>query len=441
MSMIASNPVASVDAEFWREIPGYSAIAANEFSDPAWQERNCLIRADQVTELLAGLVHDEFVTDLADGLSHSTMSMRVTPYLIALINWESPRGDPIRRQFLPLRSEMTASHPLLRLDSLNEHADEIAGGLVHRYPDRALFLATDRCPVYCRFCTRSYSVGVDTPVVLKDRNAPIADRWRAAIDAIRATPSIVDVVVSGGDCFRLKPDQLLELGGELINIGRLRRIRFASKGLSVLPMKIINDDAWTDALIRLSDLGRSRGIEVSLHTHINHPREVTEFVVAAARRLFSNGVMVRNQSVLLRGVNDDFAAMSSLVKLLSDHHIHPYYTYVCDLVSGVEDMRTTVRRACDLEKCIRGLTAGYNTPTFVVDAPGGGGKRDAHSYEAYDREIGLAVYSAPSVRPGELFLYPDPLHSLSPAMASDWAIADRAREMVQTVLRRAKESL
>ncbi len=428
----------TLSGDFWRQIPGYSEVSEQDFSDPAWQERNCIMRPEKLRDLLQDVVAEQFIEDLSDGLSLSTMSMRITPYIFSLIDWNAAQKDPIRRQFMPLKSEMIASHPLLQLDSLNEHGDEIAEGVVHRYPDRALFLATDKCPVYCRFCTRSYSVGVDTPTVTKDRNAPAADRWKLALDSIRKSPAIVDVVVSGGDSFRLKASQLLELGSELINIGKLKRIRFASKGLSVLPMKIIKDRDWTEALIRLSDMGRAKGVEVSFHTHINHPREVTHYVEEAARVLFTNGVMVRNQSVLLRGVNDKISEMTRLVKALSDNHIHPYYTYVCDLVSGIEDMRTSIDDARHLEKHVRGQTAGYNTPLFVVDAPGGGGKRDVHSYEIYDKEIGLAVYTAPGVRPGKLFVYPDPLHSLSAGVASDWTIEKRAQEMVRTVIERAK---
>ncbi len=428
----------TLSGDFWRQIPGYSEVSEQDFSDPAWQERNSIMRPEKIRDLLQGNVAEQFISDLSEGLSHSTMSMRITPYILSLIDWSAAKKDPIRRQFLPLKSEMIAAHPLLRLDSLNEHGDQISEGVVHRYPDRALFLATDKCPVYCRFCTRSYSVGVDTPTVTKDRNAPVADRWRSAIEAIKKSATIVDVVVSGGDCFRLKASHLLELGSELINLGKLKRIRFASKGLSVLPMKIMHDRAWTDALIRLSDMGRAQGVEISFHTHINHPREVTHYVVDAARLLFTNGVMVRNQSVLLRGVNDGFSEMTRLVKLLSDNHIHPYYTYVCDLVSGIEDMRTSIDSACHLEKRVRGITAGYNTPLFIVDAPGGGGKRDVHSYEVYDKETGLTVYAAPGVRPGKLFVYPDPLHSLSPGIAADWASDDRAREMVRMVVERAK---
>ncbi len=438
LEVVTSPYQFTLKEDFWNQIPGYSEVSEQDFSNPAWQERNSIMRAEKLRDLLQDVVAQSFIVDLAEGLSLSTMSMRMTPYIFSLIDWNAAQKDPIRRQFMPLKSEMLASHPLLKLDSLNEHGDEIAQGVVHRYPDRALFLTTDKCPVYCRFCTRSYSVGVDTPMVEKDRNAPIVDRWKTALDSIRESSAIVDVVVSGGDSFRLKASQLLELGTELINMGKLKRIRFASKGLSVLPMKIIKDCDWTEALIRLSDMGRAKGVEVSFHTHINHPREMTHYVEEAAKLLFTNGVMVRNQSVLLRGVNDGVAEMTQLVKALGDNHIHPYYTYVCDLVSGIEDMRTSIDTACHLEKHVRGQTAGYNTPLFVVDAPGGGGKRDVHSYEIYDKEVGLAVYTAPSVRPGKFFVYPDPLHSLSPKIASDWAVEERAQEMLQMVIERAR---
>ncbi|PRC94208.1 hypothetical protein [Solimicrobium silvestre] len=192
-------------------------------------------------------------------------------------------------------------------------------------------------------------------------------------------------------------------------------------------MKITADHAWTDALTQISDLGRARGVEVSLHTHFNHPTEITSFVVQASNTLFSRGVMVRNQTVLLRGVNDNSQTLGMLVKRLGDLHIHPYYVYLCDPVLGIEDMRVDVATACRLEKEIRGLTAGYNMPAFVVDAPGGGGKRLVHSYEAYNADSGLVSFAAPAVKRGKLFLYPDPLHTLSPANRQRWFDPETAR--------------
>jgi lysine 2,3-aminomutase len=148
---------------------------------------------------------------------------------------------------------------------------------------------------------------------------------------------------------------------------------------------------------------------------------------------------VRNQSVLQRGVNDTPETMTLLVKRLGHINVHPYYVYVHDLVKGVEDLRTSVDTALHIEKHVRGSTAGFNTPTFVVDAPGGGGKRDAHSYEYYDRETGISVYSAPSVKPGQYFLYFDPLHQLSTAIQRRWEVTSEQEVMVALAISKAKE--
>jgi lysine 2,3-aminomutase len=432
-----STPDQSRDV-FWRHLPGWTGIEAADFSDPLWQERNAVTRPDQLQKVLSALLADELMADLEAGLRQAPMAMRITPYILALIDWAQPRADPLRRQFLPLASEMTPSHPLLGLDSLAETSDSPVPGLVHRYPDRALFLATDRCPVYCRFCTRSYSVGDFTGQVTKQRNAPTRERWQAVFDYLRATPPIADVVISGGDCFRLKPSQIGEIGDQLLSIPHLRRIRFATKGLAILPMKITHDGEWTDTLCRLAERGRRQRVEVCFHTHFNHPNEITHFTEAAAALLFERGVPMRNQSVLLRGVNDSPAVMAELIKRLSDLHVHPYYVYACDLVEGTEDLRITLSDVCRIEKAVRGVTAGYNTPAFVVDAPGGGGKRIAHSHEIYDREIGLAVYTAPAVKPGAYHVYPDPLRGLAPEIQSAWADPGSARDMIDSVIAAAR---
>ena len=158
-------------------------------------------------------------------------------------------------------------------------------------------------------------------------------------------------------------------------------------------------------------------------------------------RLFERGIVVRNQTVLIRGVNDDVETMALLVKRLGHVNVHPYYVYLHDMVSGVEDLRTSVDTALHVEKHVRGATAGFNTPTFVVDAPGGGGKRDAHSYEYYDRDTGISVYSAPSVKPGQLFTYFDPLHQLSTHQQRRWGDPTEQREMIEQALKRARRRM
>ncbi|TIS33946.1 MAG: KamA family radical SAM protein [Mesorhizobium sp.] len=409
----------------------------HEFADAAWQESHAVTRVDQLREWMVSGAARNQMRDVELGLARATMAMRITPYILNLIDWSNFFQDPIRKQFIPLGSEILPSHPLLKLDSLRERETSPVEGLVHRYHDKALLLATDRCPVYCRFCTRSYSVGLDTQSVSKRRTSPFQSRWDAIMAYLRATPVIVDVVVSGGDCFRLKPSRLLAIGMDLLSVSSIRRIRFATKGLAVLPMKVTSDHEWTDALVNVSDAGRTRGVEVSFHTHFNHPVEITDYTMAAAELLFKRGIRMRNQSVLMAGVNDDPEVMKQLVKRLSDLHIQPYYVYTCDLVDGIEHMRCSVRLACQIEKAVRGITAGYNTPSFVVDSPGGGGKRDVHSFEHYDRQTGLAVYRAPSVRPDQLFTYPDPLQSLSQDAQAAWLDPQRAKRLLSDAVEAA----
>jgi lysine 2,3-aminomutase len=201
----------------------------------------------------------------------------------------------------------------------------------------------------------------------------------------------------------------------------IRRMRYATKGPAVMPQKILTDDAWTDALTRVVELGRKLHKEVVVHTHFNHPAEITEITKAAMDKLFERGITVRNQTVLQRGVNDSPATMRLLIRRLSYINVHPYYIYMHDLVKGVEDLRTSLQTGLDIEKGIRGATAGFNTPTVVVDAPGGGGKRDAHSYEHYDRTTGISVYTAPAVHPGVVYFYFDPIDLLPPEGQARWA--------------------
>ncbi|MEX2697566.1 KamA family radical SAM protein [Rhizobium mongolense] len=437
MTTLTDYAVAAVP----REVPMHRIAheMRYEFSDAAWQERHAVTRVDQLGEWIGVDADDNLMRDIELGLARAPMAMRITPYVLNLIDWSNFLQDPIRKQFIPVGSEILLSHPLLTMDSLHERESSPVDGLVHRYPDKALLLVTDRCPVYCRFCTRSYSVGQDTHSVSKKRASPFQSRWDAILAYLRVTPTVVDLVVSGGDCFRLKPSRLLAIGMGLLSIPSIRRIRFATKGLAVLPMKVTSDHEWTDALVKISDTGRNQGVEISLHTHFNHPREITEYTIAATELLFKRGIRMRNQSVLMAGVNDDPEVMKQLVKKLSDLHIQPYYVYTCDLVDGIEHMRCSIAVACQIEKALRGITAGYNTPLFVVDTPGGGGKRDVHSFEHYDRQIGIAVYRAPSVRPDQLFTYPDPLQSLSPDAQAAWFDAQCAKRILSGAVEAARE--
>ena len=283
---------------------------------------------------------------------------------------------------------------------------------MHRYHDKVLFFPLDVCPVYCRFCTRSYAIGGDTDTVVKVKFKNAPQQWIDAFAYIESRPEVEDVVVSGGDSYMLAPERLLFIGETLLNISHVRRIRFASKGPAVMPMKILSDDAWTNALISMVERGRKMGKEVVLHTHFNSPNEITDITRRAMLRLFSNGVKVRNQTVLIKGVNDNPETMIHLVKKLSYMNVQPYYVYQHDMVKGTEDLRTSLAQTTELEKIVRGNTAGFNTPLFVTDAPGGGGKRDVHSYDYYDKVTGISVYRSPSVDETKLFIYFDPIDTL-----------------------------
>jgi lysine 2,3-aminomutase len=374
------------------------------------------------------------------GFAQAPMAVRVSPYLLSLIDWSMPYEDPLRRQFIPLGSSILPDHPKLRFDSLNEQGDAPVPGLTHRYPDKALFLALDTCPVYCRFCTRSYAVGPDVDQAELEKVSLKAnkDRWENIFGYIASRPELEDIVISGGDSYNLREDQISEIGNRLLDIPNVRRMRFATKGPAVMPQKILTDDAWFRALVGVVHRGRTMGKEVVLHTHFNHAAEITDITRRAMNRLHAEGVTVRNQSVLQRGVNDSVEAMQLLVKRLGYVNVQPYYVYVHDLVKGVEELRTTVETAVMLEKSTRGTLAGFNTPTFVVDAPGGGGKRVVHSFEHYDRTTGISVYSAPSVKPGQYFLYFDPLHLLPEAGQMRWKDEAEHSKMVQEALDRAQ---
>jgi lysine 2,3-aminomutase len=423
-----------VGGDFWRRIPAYAAVTEAEFLDHRWQAKHSITNIPKLLGTLAGLVSDAFVADAQRGFERAPMSVRVSPYLLSLIDWGNPLEDPLRQQFIPLGSRLLPDHPKLDLDSLHERADMAVPGLTHRYTDKALFLALDTCPVYCRFCTRSYAVGIDTEEVSKFQLKVNAERWEQTFAYIRSRPELEDIVISGGDAFQLRAEQLTLIGETLLGIEHVRRMRFATKGPAVMPQKLLTDDAWIDALTGVVEHGRKLHKEVVLHTHFNHPREITEITRRAMDRLFERGVTVRNQSVLQRRVNDDLETMRLLVKRLSYLNVHPYYVYVHDLVKGVEDLRTTLQTALDLEKGIRGVTAGFNTPTVVVDAPGGGGKRDAHSFEHYDRTTGVSVYTSPAVHPGHVYYYFDPIDLLPPEGQARWADPAQHESMLDEAL-------
>jgi lysine 2,3-aminomutase len=425
---------------FWQNIPAWREIDEETFLNYKWQEKNAITNPKKLIAAVQDIASPEFIADVEAGFGHAPMAVRISPYLLGLIDWENPYTDPIRRQFLPLGSQLEPDHPMLTLDSLHEQADAPVEGLTHRYPDKALFLALDTCPVYCRFCTRSYAVGLDTDMVEKVSLKASQERWGAALKYIAERKEIEDVVISGGDMYRLKPSQVLELGNALLDIPHIRRFRFATKGIAIQPMKILTDMDWTDAVTKVFERGRKMHKDVVIHTHFNTPNEITGVSQDAMNLLFERGITVRNQAVLQAGVNDTPELMMDLIRKLGHINVQSYYVYVHDLVQGTEDLRTTVQTSIDLEKEVRGMTAGFNIPLFIVDTMGGGGKRDIHSFEHYNRETGISVYAAPAVKRDKLFTYLDPLRTLSPSAQRDWQDPHKREQMLSAAFEEARKN-
>src|SRR5437868_8611052 len=244
------------EGPFWRTIPAYAEVTEAEFLDHRWQAKHSITNIPKLLATLTGLVSEDFIKDAERGFARAPMSVRVSPYLLSLIDWTRPYEDPLRLQFVPMGSRFRPDHPKLDLDSLHEREDMPVPGLTHRYFDKALFLPLDTCPVYCRFCTRSYAVGIDTEEVAKFQLKVNVERWQRAFDYIRSRPELEDIVISGGDSFQLRPEQITQIGETLLSIDHVRRMRYATKGPAVMPQKILTDDAWTDALTKVVEHGR-----------------------------------------------------------------------------------------------------------------------------------------------------------------------------------------
>ncbi len=429
------------DDAFWQAIPAWRHVSRGEFGDHRWQGTQSIRNLKQVKEVLANRIDDELLEDMQAALRIAPMNIRITPYVFALIDWEHPVDDPLRKQFLPIASQMLPDHPFYLADSLSEDVDAPVPMLTHRYPDKALFLPLTTCPVYCSYCTRSRIIGGSTATVEKDTYGANKARWEEAFEYLRNNPQIEDVVISGGDAFNLTARQVSHIGESLLEIPHILRLRYATKGIAILPMKILTDDKWVEAFLDVHRKGHDLGKQVVIHTHFSAPQEITNWSRDAMERLFAEHVIVRNQAVLQDGVNNSEQAMVLLTKQMSRINIQPYYVYIHDMVPGCEHLRTTLSEGVELEKQVRGVTAGFHIPTFVCDAPGGGGKRHVASYEYYDRENGISVWRAPNVKPGELFLYFDPIHRLVADAQQRWADPKVRTEMVNSAIRKVDPAL
>ena len=331
---------------YWKD------VASQDWEDWRWQLKHRITTLEQLERLLPTLTPEERA---GTALANHKLAMAITPYFFNLID-PADEHCPIRRQVIPRLEETTVAAWEMS-DPCGEDSHSPVPGLVHRYPDRVLFLVTDRCAAYCRYCTRSRLVSNATGYDFH----PEFDRQ---IDYIARHPEVRDVLLSGGDPFLLSDEKLEDLLSRLRAIPHVEFLRIGTRIPVFLPQRI------TPELCAM--LRQFHPLFVSIHS--NHPRELTIEVRAALGRLADAGIPLGNQSVLLRHVNDDPEVMKAQVHKLLMCRVRPYYIYQCDLIAGSAHLRASVRSGLRIMDRLRGHTTGYAVPTYVIDAPGGGGK-------------------------------------------------------------------
>ena len=326
-------------------------VTDEQWNDWKWQVKNRIETLEQLKKYVSLTAEEE------EGVKQTlkTLRMAITPYYLSLINPDDP-ADPIRRQCIPTGAETHQAAADL-LDPLHEDEDSPTPGLTHRYPDRVLFLITDMCSMYCRHCTRRRFAG-------QTDNECGMDRIEKALEYIRNTPTVRDVLLSGGDALMVSDKRLEYIISELRKIPHVEIVRLGTRTPVVCPQRITPE---------LCDMLKKYH-PIWINTHFNHPNEVTPESSRACEMLANAGIPLGNQSVLLRGVNDCVHVMKKLVHEIYKIRVRPYYIYQCDLSMGLEHFRTPVSKGIEIIEGLRGHTSGYCVPTFVVDATGGGDK-------------------------------------------------------------------
>ena len=427
----------------WRRFPGWADVTAAEWESVQWQRAHCVKNLRQLRDVLGPGLPEEFCADLErDQRERATMSMLVPPQMLNTMAptlapgdpgfTDALHADPVRRYMIPVFSDRRPdwpSHPYASRDSLHEAEMWAVEGLTHRYPTKVLAEVLPTCPQYCGHCTRMDLVGNPTPVTTKHKfSLARTDRLAAMIDYLRATPGVRDVVVSGGDVANLPWPRLEAFVAALLDIGNIRDIRLASKALMGLPQHWLSDEVRA-GMERLAATARQRGVSIAIHTHVNAAQSVTPLVARAARAMLATGIRdVRNQGVLLHGVNDSAAALLDLsFTLLDEAGILPYYFYMCDMIPGSEHWRLPLAQAQQLQHQIMGYLPGFATPRIVCDVPYVG-KRWVHQVSRYDTELGISYWTKnyrTGVEAGDPlalsreYAYYDPIHTL-PEHGQQW---------------------
>ena len=322
-----------------------------EWHDWHWQVRNRIQTVDGLAQHIPLTRQEE--EEIAKVLT--VFRMGITPYYASLMDPDDP-NCPIRRQAIPTIAETYFGTADMH-DPLSEEKDSPVPGLTHRYPDRVLFLITDQCSMYCRHCTRRRFAG--------QRDGGVDWKYiELGVEYIRNTPAVRDVLLSGGDALLMADSRLETIIQMLREIPHVEVIRIGTRTPVVMPQRI------TDDLVNML----KKYHPIWLNTHFNHAKEITPDAAAACEKLVDAGIPVGNQSVLLRGVNDNPETMKELVLKLVKIRVRPYYIYQCDLSAGIEHFRTKVSKGIEIMEALRGHISGYAVPTYVIDVPGGGGK-------------------------------------------------------------------
>jgi lysine 2,3-aminomutase len=345
---IPNQLVSNRSSEFIRRF--FPLTTIDSWNDWKWQLRNSITGIEELKRIMK--LSDKEI--MAINNLKGRLPMRITPYFASLI-CDTAYSHPLRRNVIPVVEELI-QHRNEQSDPLHEKSFSPVKGIVHRYPDRVLFTVTQVCSSYCRYCTRSHSVGKLDKLGRND--------FEKAFEYIASHKEVRDVLISGGDPLTLTDEILEYILSSIRKIEHVEIIRIGTRVPVVLPMRI------TDKLVNM--LKKYQPLFISLH--FSHPGEVTDECSKAVTRLADGGFPLGSQTVLLKGINDNVPVMKELFHKLLKMRVRPYYLYQCDLIPGSGHFRTTVRKGLEIIKGLRGFTSGYAIPTFVIDAPGGGGK-------------------------------------------------------------------
>jgi len=418
----------------WRRLPGYREVTAAEWESALWQRKHTVKNLRELAAVFGPLLPESLALGIGrDQQERATMSILLPPQMLNTMNETDLWNDPVRRYMLPAFEERDPewpSHPRAQRDSLHEADMWAVEGLTHRYPTKVLAEVLSTCPQYCGHCTRMDLVGNDVPQVQKHRfTVQQKDRYQRILDYLRRTPSVRDVVVSGGDIANLPIATLETFVAALMDLPSIRDIRLATKGLMGIPQHFLQDDVRM-GLERLARKARERGIDIAVHTHVNHAQSLTPLVAKAVQALLDMGYRdVRNQGVLMRGVNSSAETLLELCFALLDHaKIMPYYFYMCDMIPNAEHWRLAVHEAQQLQHDIMGYLPGFATPRLVCDVPFVG-KRWINQLAGYDRERGITWWTK-NYRTGieaddaealsRRYEYYDPVYTLPEAGRAWW---------------------